>query len=224
MWNSPLLAPIGIFGGTFDPIHYGHLRLAEEAREALSLERVMLVPSGKPPHRDAPRTSAGDRLAMAQMAAAGNASLIVDPAEVESETPSYTVLTLERLREKLGPARPLVLLLGADAFAGLPTWHRWRELFTLAHVAVANRPGHPPHARRFPEQFSEPLAAECAPRFCDNADALRTTPAGCVLPFDMTPLAISASLLRGQLAAGNSVRYLLPDSVLDYIRSHHLYT
>jgi nicotinate-nucleotide adenylyltransferase len=219
-----LLAPIGIFGGTFDPIHYGHLRLAEEAREALSLEQVMLVPSGKPPHRDAPRTSASDRLAMAQLAAAGNASLIVDPAEVESGTPSYTVLTLERLRAKLGAVRPLVLLLGADAFAGLPTWHRWRELFTLAHVAVANRPGHPPHARRFPGQFSEPLEAECTPRFCDHAGALRTAPAGCVLPFDMTPLAISASLLRVRLSAGHSVRYLLPDAVLDYIHSHHLYT
>lgn len=219
-----MLAPIGIFGGTFDPIHYGHLRLAEEAREALSLEHVLLIPSGLPPHREVPQTPAGDRLEMAQLAVAGNASIIVDPAEVESETPSYTVLTLERLRAQFGPARPLVLLLGADAFAGIPSWHRWRELFALAHMAVANRPGHPPHARRFPGLLSEPLAAECGPRFRVHADDLRTAPAGRVLPFDMTPLAISASLIRARLASGHSVRYLLPDSVLDYISSHRLYT
>ncbi|MBK6972195.1 MAG: nicotinate-nucleotide adenylyltransferase [Sterolibacteriaceae bacterium] len=218
-----MLAPIGILGGTFDPIHYGHLRLAEEAREALALEQTLLIPSGQPPHREVPQTAAGDRLAMARLAIVANPSIVVDPAEAESATPSYSVLTLERLRAKFGPARPLVLLLGADAFAGLPSWHRWRELFALAHIAVANRPGHPPHARRFPETLSQALAAECSQRFGANANELRTSPAGRILPFDMTPLAISASLIRAQLAAGHSVRYLLPDSVLDYILSNHLY-
>ena len=216
-----LLSPIGIFGGTFDPIHYGHLRLAEEAREALALDQVLLIPSGQPPHRDLPQTPADLRLAMARLAVAGSASIVVDPAEAESPTPSYSVLTLERLRAKFGPARPLVLLLGADAFAGLPSWHRWRELFALAHVAIASRPGHPPHAPA--ERLPAPLSAECSPRFCSHADDLLSAPAGRVLPFDMTPLAISASLIRAQLAAGRSVRYLLPDSVLDYILSHHLY-
>lgn len=216
--------PIGIFGGTFDPIHYGHLRLVEEAREALALEQVVLIPSGLPPHRAAPRTPAGDRLAMTRLAAAGNAALIVDPAEAESTAPSYSVLTLERLRAQFGPSRPLVLLVGADAFAGLPSWHRWRELFALAHIAVANRPGHPTDARRFPDLLSHALAAECSARFCDRALDLRGVAAGRVLPFAMTPLAISASLLRARLAAGHTVRYLLPDSVVDYIRCHHLYT
>lgn len=218
-----MLAPIGILGGTFDPIHYGHLRLAEEARETLALEQTLLIPSGQPPHRDVPQTSAGDRLAMARLAVGGNPSIVVDPAEAESAAPSYSVFTLERLRAKFGPARPLVLLLGADAFAGLPTWHRWRELFALAHFAVANRPGHPQHVRRFSEQLSQPLAAECSRRFGVHADELSTTAAGRILPFDMTPLAISASLIRARLAAGHSVRYLLPDSVLDYILSHRLY-
>lgn len=211
-------APIGIFGGTFDPIHHGHLRLAEEAREALSLEQIVLIPSGQPPHREAPQTPANHRLAMAQLAAAGNPAIIVDPAEVESATPSYSVLTLARLRARFGQARPLVLLLGADAFAGLASWHRWRELFALAHIAVANRPGHPPQA------LPAPLAAECAPRLVAHAADLLGAAAGRVLPFEMTPLAISASLIRARLAAGQSVRYLLPDSVLDYIHSHHLYT
>ena len=213
-----MLASIGIFGGTFDPIHYGHLRLAEEAREALSLEQIVLIPSGQPPHRDAPQTPANHRLAMARLAAAGNPSLSVDPAEVESATPSYSVLTLERLRAQFGLARPLVLLLGADAFAGLASWYRWRELFALAHIAIANRPGHEMQAH------SAPLAAECDPRLATRAEDLRNAPAGHILPFEMTPLAISASLIRARLAAGQSVRYLLPDSVLDYIRSRHLYT
>lgn len=213
-----MLASIGIFGGTFDPIHYGHLRLAEEAREALSLEQIVLIPSGQPPHRDAPQTPANHRLAMAQLAAAGNRSITVDQAEVESATPSYSVLTLERLRRQLGPARPLVLLLGADAFAGLASWYRWRELFALAHIAVANRPGHPPQTP------SAALAAEAEPRLAARVEYMFGAPAGRVLPFEMTPLAISASLIRARLAAGQSVRYLLPDSVLDYIRSHRLYT
>lgn len=213
-----MLASIGIFGGTFDPIHYGHLRLAEEAREALSLEQIVLIPSGQPPHRDAPQTLANHRLAMAQLAAAGNRSITVDPAEVESATPSYSVLTLERLRAQFGPARPLVLLLGADAFAGLASWYRWRELFALAHIAVANRPGH------LPQTPSAPLAAEAEPRRAARVEDLFGAPAGRILSFEMTPLAISASLIRARLTAGRSVRYLLPDSVLDYIRSHRLYT
>lgn len=215
--------PIGIFGGTFDPIHYGHLRLVEEAREALSLEHVLLIPSGQPPHRDAPQTSAADRLAMARLAVAGNPSILVDPTEVETQSPSYSVLTLERLRAQFGPARPLVLLLGADAFAGLSSWHRWRELFALAHIAVVNRPGHAADADRFHASLSLPLAAECEARSCASTAELRGAPAGRVLPFDMTALAISASLIRARLAAGLSVCYLLPDSVLDYIRSRHLY-
>lgn len=217
-------APVGILGGTFDPIHFGHLRLAEESCEALGLARVLLIPSGQPPHRAAPATPAQERLAMARLAAEGNAAMEVDALEVNAAAPSYTVHTLERLRQRYGPARPLVLLLGADAFAGLTTWHRWQDLFGLAHLAIASRPGHPPHARHLPELLSEALASQCAGRFADRPEALCAAPSGLVLPFEMTPLAISASLIRSRLSAGRSVRYLIPDSVLDYIHSHHLYT
>jgi len=217
-------APIGILGGTFDPIHFGHLRLAEESCETLDLSRVLLIPSGQPPHRTAPATPARERLAMARLAAEGNPAIEVEAIEVETAAPSYTVHTLERLRERFGPTRPLVLLLGADAFAGLTTWHRWRELFDLAHLAIANRPGHPPHARYLPAQLSDALDVQCNGRFADQPEDLCTAAAGRVLPFEMTPLAISASLIRSRLAAGRSVRYLIPDSVLDYIHSHHLYT
>ncbi|MBL8447625.1 MAG: nicotinate-nucleotide adenylyltransferase [Zoogloeaceae bacterium] len=213
---------LGIFGGTFDPIHLGHLRLAEEAREALGLAQVRLIPSGRPPHREAPGSSAEDRLAMAHLAVAGNPALAVDDGEVRAPQTSYTILTLERLRGELGPTQSLVLLLGADAFEGLPTWHRWTELFELAHIAVANRPGFAPHGRRWPAVLSPALEAACHHRLA-TPPALTASPAGRVVAFDMTPLAISASDIRARIRAGSSARYLLPQGVLDYIQTHHLY-
>ncbi len=215
--------PLGLLGGTFDPIHFGHLRLAEEAREALGLARVRLLPAGQPPHRGAPRSTAQHRLAMAQLAVAGNPALEVDDGEVRARHKSYTVLTLERLRAELGTQRPLVLILGADAFEGLPSWHRWRELFGLAHIAVANRPGYTAHGQRWPATLPAELDAACRDRHSADPAVLRAAPAGRVVPFDMTPLAISASLIRDLVRSGRSVRYLLPDSVLDYIGLHGLY-
>lgn len=210
--------PLGLIGGTFDPVHYGHLRLAEEAREALDLAGVRWIPAGQPPHRPAPRVAAAHRLAMVALAVAGNPAFTVDDAETTSAEPSYTVTTLERLRA--GQAtRPLVVLMGADAFLGLPTWHRWRDLFALAHIGVATRPGF----TLSPDEWPAELAAACADRLGSDAAALRAAPAGRVVGFSMTPLAISASLLRAQLAAGSSVRYLLPDPVREYIDRQQLY-
>lgn len=215
--------PLGLFGGTFDPIHLAHLRLAEEARETLGLERVRLIPAGDPPHRDTPQSAAAHRLAMVQRAIAGNPALEVDDGEIRARSKSYTVLTLERLRAELGAQRPLVLLLGADAFQGLPGWHRWCELFELAHVAVANRPGYAAHGGRWHERLTPELDAACRGRLTTDPAALRAAPAGRIVPFDITPLAISASLIRDLIRTGASPRYLLPDSVLDYIGLHHLY-
>ena len=141
-------APLGIFGGTFDPVHFGHLRLAGEAIAQLGLSGVRWIPAGQPRHREPPRVAAVDRLQMVRLALAGDPRFSVDAAEVESGEASYTVPTLERLRAEFGPRRSLVLL-GADAYAGLPTWHRWRELFSLAHIAVTLRPAmHSPGSRR----------------------------------------------------------------------------
>ncbi|CAG0944518.1 MAG: putative nicotinate-nucleotide adenylyltransferase [Rhodocyclaceae bacterium] len=211
-------APLGLLGGTFDPIHYGHLRLAEEAREALGLSGLCWIPAGQPPHRAAPRVAAAHRLEMVRRAVAGNPAFTVDDAETRAPGPSYTVTTLERLRATM-PECPLVLLMGADAFLGLAAWHRWRELLDLAHLGVATRPGFP----LSPETWPAELARTCAGRLGGAADALRTSPAGRVVGFPMTPLDISASLLRARLAGGLSVRYLLPDPVREYIEAHHLY-
>lgn len=210
--------PLGLFGGTFDPIHLGHLRLAETAREALGLERVRLIPAGQPPHRATPGASGNHRLAMARLATADNPAFEVDAAEVTAAQASFTILTLERLRAELGPARPLVLLLGVDAFLGLPTWRRWTELLDFAHLAVANRPGYSLDAAQMPTALAD-LVARCKA----SPAALGAAPAGAIVPFEMTPLAISATDIRARAAAGLSLRYLLPPPVVDYISRHQLY-
>lgn len=209
---------LGIFGGTFDPIHFGHLRLAEEAVDHLGLSAVLWVPAGQPPHRGTPQVTARHRLDMVQLAIGGNPAFRLDSAEVEAARPSYTVPTLERLRAEYGRECSLLLLVGADAFAGLPTWHRWRELFDLAHVAVAHRPGFPVEAA----SLSPELAEQFEQRQVDKAE-LQRQPAGGIVTFAMTQLAISATHIRQLLADGRSPRYLLPPAVLDYIELNHLY-
>jgi len=213
-----LTEPLGLFGGTFDPVHFGHLRLAEEAIGDLGLGGVRWIPAGQPPHRGTPQVTARQRLEMVLRSTAGNARFSVDASEVEAAAPSYTVHTLQRLRDELGVDRPLVLLVGADAFAGLQTWHRWRDLFDLAHIAVAQRPGFPVAAGSLPPE----LAAEFSARL-STAAGLQQAPAGGIVTFTMTQLAISATRLRELLATGKSARYLLPDSVLDYINLYQLY-
>ena len=211
--------PLGLFGGTFDPVHFGHLRLAEEAIGHLGLGGVRWIPAGQPPHRGRPQVTGQQRLEMVLRSTAGNPFFSVDPSEVEATAPSYTVTTLERLRGELGTEQPLVLLVGADAFAGLPTWHRWRDIFALAHIAVSHRPGFPVAAASLPAE----LAAEFAARRLDDPAGLRLTAAGAIATFTMTQLAISATQLRALFANGKSARYLLPDSVLDYITRNQLY-
>jgi nicotinate-nucleotide adenylyltransferase len=215
-------APIGILGGTFDPIHYGHLRLAEELAERLRLGEVRLVPSGTPPHRSAPTVTAEHRLAMTRLAAAGNARFKVDEREVRRAGPGYTFDTLNELRAEAGATQPLALLVGADAFLEFATWHRWHEIFGLAHVAIAHRPGSP--VERWMERMPQPLAREYSARLMQQPLAIHLSPAGGIVVIPFTALDISATAIRDMLQAGVSPRYLLPGAVLDYIRSHGLYS
>lgn len=210
---------IGIFGGTFDPVHLGHLRLAQEAAEDIRLDRVLWIPAGQPPHRGTPQVTSQQRLDMVRLATADNPRFVVDPAEVHSSAPSYTIHTLERLRGIYGTGQPLVLLLGADAFAALHTWHRWQEILEITHLAIAHRPGFPIAA----DNLHTALANEFRTRRLDNPTELAAQPGGRLVTFAMTQLAISATQIRKLLNNHGNPRYLLPDSVLDYIQTHHLY-
>jgi len=197
--------PLGIFGGTFDPIHYGHLRTAFELLQAVPLAEVRFVPAGNPPHRPAPRCHARDRLAMVQAAVADQPGFTVDARELARDGPSYTVITLRELRAE-DPARSLCLIVGMDAFLGLPTWHEWRAILDLAHLVVAHRPGW-----TAPRQGL--LADLLAERGTMRAEDLGSSPAGRILVHAVTPLEISSTDLRDLIVAGRDPRYLVPDAV-----------
>jgi nicotinate-nucleotide adenylyltransferase len=198
---------IGLFGGTFDPVHNGHLRVAVDAREGLGLDQVRLLPCRLPPHRAPPQAGPEERLALLELALAGQPDLVADGRELEREGPSYTYDTLAGLRTEFGATRPLLLLLGGDAFIELPGWHRWRELTDLAHVVVLQRPGAHP-------EFDREVARH---------EQLTGLAAGHVLFWSVTQLEISSSRIRALLAAGQSARYLLPDAVLAEIERRGLY-
>ena len=214
-------APIGVLGGTFDPVHFGHLRLAQEIGELLRLTEVRFIPSGTPPHRAAPQVTAQQRLEMVRLAVADNPLFSVDDREIRRSGPGYTVETLTALRREAGNTRPLCVLLGADAFLELATWHRWHELFGLAHLVVAHRPGFPPES--WPARMPQPLAREYEARLLKQPLAVHLSPAGGVATQAIAALDISATLIRESLARGASPRYLLPDPVLEYIQANRLY-
>ncbi len=206
---------IGLLGGTFDPIHIGHLRGAVEVAEQFALDELRLIPSARPPHRSTPQVSAQQRLDMVRLAVQGVPPLCVDDRELRRDRPSWTIDTLESLRTELGDGVQLLLLLGWDAFCGLPTWHRWQELLDHCHILVLQRPDADSDA---PEALRDLLAA----RSVTDPQALRG-PAGQIAFVWQMPLAVSATQLRERLAAGRSIRFLVPDAVLTYIHAHGLY-
>ncbi len=199
------MKPLAVFGGTFDPIHNAHLRVAWESAEFLDAE-ILLLPASVPPHRDQPIASAQQRAACVRASLAGQDRLILDVRELRREGPSYTIDTLMELRAEIGESRPLVLLVGADAFARLPSWHRWRELFDYAHIGVLTRPGHD-------DPLPTELRTKIASRRCNSVAMLHESAAGRVLPIPVTPLEISASHIRALLAAGREPRWLVPDAL-----------
>lgn len=206
---------LGILGGTFDPVHCGHLRLAIEMREQLGLSRVHLIPVSVPPHRAPPHAPAQARLSMLEAAARGVPELRVDERELQREGPSYTVDTLRSLREEY-PDQALCLLLGMDAFAGLATWHRWRELLALAHIGVAQRPG----ARA---SLTGEIAGLFEERRATAVADLHAAPAGSIFVGEVPALDVSASRIRRLLASGRNPRYLVPEATLDVILEDRIY-
>lgn len=206
---------VGIFGGTFDPVHIGHLRSALEVTELMGLDELRLLPNARPPHRDTPQVDAQARLAMVQSAVSGVECLRVDARELGRDKPSYTIDSLESIRAELGDDDQLFLVLGWDAFCGLPGWHRWEELLQHCHILVLQRPDADVEP---PDELRNLLAARS-----QSDPTAMSGPAGHISFVWQTPLAVSATQIRQLLASGKSVRFLVPDAVLAYIEAHDLY-
>lgn len=207
--------PIGIFGGTFDPIHYGHLRTAFEMLEALRFARVLFVPGGDPPHRAVPHATAELRLEMVVAATANEPRFAVDDCELRRDGPSYTIDTLAAKRTEFSTA-PIGLIIGMDAFLGLPTWHRWDELLDFAHIVVAHRPG-------WKAPDFGPLGEMISRCGTHRVEDLHETPQGRVHIHAVTQLEISSTEVRDLVRGGRDPRYLLPDQVRDVIMEKGCY-
>ena len=206
---------IGIFGGSFDPIHLGHLRAALELAQALGLAQVRFMPCRQPPHRSLPLASAEHRVALLEAALRSEPAFHLDTRELHRDGPSYTVDTLLSLRAELGAA-PLCLILGMDAFQGFSTWHRWQEVIELAHLVVAHRPGWTPPR-------SGTVAELLAQRQVRGGAQLRQRSGGHILLWPVTPLDISSSHIRALVAEGRSPRYLVPEAVWELIQARNIY-
>ncbi|NOT84137.1 MAG: nicotinate-nucleotide adenylyltransferase [Methylococcaceae bacterium] len=203
---------IGIYGGTFDPVHFGHLRTALELKSLFKLTEVRLIPCANPPHRAVPLTPPLMRLQMLQLALANRQGLVADACELARTGPSYTIDTLRELRAEQGDT-PMLLFMGMDAFAGLALWHQWQHLFDYAHIVVITRPG-------FKMPLDLPFFDQ---RLAINAEVLPTIPNGKLFFQSVTQLDISATAIRLLIARREDPHFLLPDSVIDFILQHKLY-
>lgn len=208
--------PVALLGGTFDPVHYGHLRCADEARSRLGLKKLYLLPAGNPPHRGTPQATVRQRLDMLQLAHGEFPQLEIDDRETRRTGPSYMYETLKELRSELGK-RPLMLLVGQDAANQLHTWYKWERLFELAHIVILTRPD-------TPARHSPVLAKHVQPRLVTNVRELLESAAGAVFHLEVEPIDVSASDIKHILRSGGSPKSMLPASVLGYIIENRLYT
>ncbi len=217
-----MIAPVvpgslAVLGGTFNPVHYGHLRSALELVEHLGLAQLSLMPCAQPPHRDAPAVSAEHRAKMVELAIADEPRLVCDRRELGRSGPSYTIDSLESVRSEQGVEASLSLVMGFDAFLDLDSWHRWQELLEVAHIVVIGRPG-------WQLPAAGPVAQWLSGHRVDSASALSGAPSGGIyIVEELRPLPISSTEIRSLLQSGHSVRYLLPDEVIDYIHTNALY-
>lgn len=209
---------IGILGGTFDPIHFGHLRMALEIAEEIHADEVRFIPAGVPPHRQEPQAHKRHRAAMVDLAITHHDLFLLDNRECERPGPSYTIDTLAEIRREY-PNIPICLFLGADAWLSFSSWHRWQDFIRFVHIVIAHRPGFTLKHNLLPL----PQQALLNQTLVHSSKRLHEQTAGCIYVHAITALEISASGIRGLLRRGRSPRYLLPDTVLDYIFHHDLY-
>ncbi len=213
------MTAIGLLGGTFNPIHFGHLRMAEELAEALKLNQVRFIPSANPPHKETPAINAQQRAAMVQLAIHENPTFVLDSRELSRDGASYTIDTLTSLRDELGAQVSMTLFMGSDAFTQFDTWHRWQEIIEYCHIALVQRP----QLRGEQNRLSKTLETFLHHHYSENSDDLQGTASGIITMRKITALDISSTAIRHALEHGHSVRYLMPESVIDYIERHQLY-
>ena len=207
---------IGLLGGTFDPIHFGHLRTALEVQETLAMDEVRFLPAPRPRLREEPLVSVEQRVEMVRLAIAGQASFRLDTQELDRAGPSRSIDTLKQTRDEIGTNEPLALIMGSDAFAKLPQWYQWERLLDLAHIVVMKRPDTSLNADDFPPGWLQAHMTE-------SVNEAAEMPAGQVIPVQVTQLAISATAIRDQLQKRLSVRFLIPEPVREYIEANNLY-
>ncbi len=210
---------VGILGGTFNPIHYGHLRMAQELADGLGMDEVRFIPSANPPHKESVTVSAEHRAKMVELAIADNPLFTIDKRELERDGASYTIDTLISLREELGNDTALCLMMGSDAFIKLNSWYRWQELLDYAHIILVQRPNQGKPQETLPDELQTLLRDH----YAENVSALREENAGLINMQAISTHDISATGIRENLKHGVSVRYLLPEDVVGYIQQHQLY-
>ena len=203
---------IGIYGGTFDPVHNGHLRTSLEVKEIFALDEVRLIPCSQPPHRESPLTTAEMRLDMLKLAIKNQPGLVIDRRELDRDGFSYMIDTLKSLRNEISN-EPLILFMGSDAFKGLKAWYQWQHLFDYAHIVVITRPGY---------KHSE-LDGFFSSRLTEKKENLKQKESGCLFFQPVTQLDISATSIRNIIQTGQNPGFLLPDTVIDYIKRNKLY-
>ncbi len=215
MTTSQITAPIAFLGGTFDPIHWGHLSIALEIQRSYLLTEVQFIPCWQPVHRDTPLASPKERLEMLNLAIKDEPSFKIEDCEIKRQGPSYTIDTLIFLREKF-PHTPLCLILGADAWTGFATWHHYEEILNLAHLIIAARPAYPlPTTGKLANLLEQHQKRDAA--------ALHNSLAGNIIVHSLSAIDISATVIRNQIALGQNPETLLPKNVYEYILAHHLY-
>ena len=209
---------IGLLGGTFNPIHFGHLRMAQELAESLHLEEVRFIPSATPPLKSLPKVSAEHRAHMVKLAITDNPLFRLDTRELSRTGASYTIDTLSSLRQELGPDTSLILFMGTDAFRQLERWHRWGALLDYCHIALVQRP----HSTN--DALSPELQHYLSEHYTEHGNDLQQHASGFITMRQITALDISSTAIRARIEQGTSLRYLMPDSVIGYLREHSLYS
>ena len=212
---------VGIFGGTFDPIHYGHLRIAEEIVKTVGLQKLYFVPAGMPRLRHSPVASPQHRVEIVRLAIQKNPDFVLDEREINRGGVSYSIDTVREFKQEFGEEIRLCFVLGADAFINLPEWNNWKELFNLCHFIVSTRPGYT--LTLIKELLSKELREECSQRWVSNTESLRKDTSGLIFIASTTMLDISATSIRAHIAVGRSVRHLVPSVTVNYISENKLY-